>query len=426
MKYEKYKDSGVEWIGEIPEYWEVAKVKHHFSNYKNIVGEKENEFQRLALTMNGVVKRSKEDSKGLQPEKFEGYQILNKNELVFKLIDLKNISTSRVGLSPYTGIVSPAYIILRANNQILPEFAEKYFLTLWYRNIFNMIGADGVRSSLSASDLLDVLIMYPRKKIQKSIVEYIDNKTSQIDKAIEELELQLEKLETYRRELISKVVTKGLNPNVKMKDSGVDWIGEVPEHWSITKIKWMFEIVKRIYGIEGRPVLSITQNGIKIKNTDENEGQMAESYEKYQIVNINDFAMNSMDLLTGWVDCSKYEGVTSPDYRVFRFRNDKIQNHRYYNYLFQLCYTSRVFYRLGQGVSNLGRWRLQAEQFLNMYLPQPSIDEQQQITTYLDKKSDQINTLKTDITKQIENLKTYRKIIIRDAVTGKIKVAKED
>ena len=186
----------------------------------------------------------------------------------------------------------------------------------------------------------------------------------------------------------------------------------------------MFEIVKRIYGLGDRDVLSITQNGIKIKNIDENVGQMAESYDKYQIVNINDFAMNSMDLLTGWVDCSKFEGVTSPDYRVFKFVENKIQCHVYYTYLLQLCYTNRIFYRLGQGVSNLGRWRLQAEQFLNMYLPKPNIKEQQQIATYLDNKSDQINTLKTDIMKQIDNLKNYRKILIRDAVTGKINVAK--
>ena len=151
---------------------------------------------------------------------------------------------------------------------------------------------------------------------------------------------------------------------------------------------------------------------------------MAESYDKYQIVNINDFAMNSMDLLTGWVDCSKFEGVTSPDYRVFKFVENKVQCHAYYTYLFQLCYTNRIFYRLGQGVSNLGRWRLQAEQFLNMYLPKPNFKEQQQIATYLDNKSDQINTLKIDIMKQIDNLKNYRKILIRDAVTGKINVAK--
>ncbi|MEG0227913.1 MAG: restriction endonuclease subunit S, partial [Lachnospiraceae bacterium] len=193
-------------------------------------------------------------------------------------------------------------------------------------------------------------------------------------------------------------------------------------HWNVTKMKWMFEIVKRIYGAEDRDVLSITQRGIKIKDIDSNDGQLAESYANYQVVNVNDFAMNSMDLLTGWVDCSPYEGVTSPDYRVFRFHPDKPQCHSYYKYLFQMCYTNRIFYRLGQGVSNLGRWRLQADQFLNIRLPQPPIEEQEQVAAYLDTKVGQIEELTADIKAQIEKLKEYRKIVIHDAVTGKIKV----
>lgn len=229
-------------------------------------------------------------------------------------------------------------------------------------------------------------------------------------------------LEQYKRELIANTITKGLNKSAPMKGSGVDWLGNVPEHWNVTKMKWMFEVVKRIYGAEDRDVLSITQRGIKVKDIDSNDGQLAESYANYQVVNVNDFAMNSMDLLTGWVDCSPYEGVTSPDYRVFRFHHDKPQCHTYYKYLFQMCYTNRIFYRLGQGVSNLGRWRLQADQFLNMKMPQPPIEEQEQIASYLDKKVWQIEELTADIKAQIEKLKEYRKIVIHDAVTEKIKV----
>ena len=292
------------------------------------------------------------------------------------------------------------------------------YVTLFYKR------RDTNGFKIMNNEMKNIEVIAPYFSEQQQIANYLDKKTVEIDSVISDLELQLEKLETYRRELIFKAVTKGINQNIKMKDSGIDWIGEAPEHWEVVKIKWMFEIVKRIYGLGDRDVLSITQNGIKIKNIDENVGQMAESYDKYQIVNINDFAMNSMDLLTGWVDCSKFEGVTSPDYRVFKFVENKVQCHAYYTYLFQLCYTNRIFYRLGQGVSNLGRWRLQAEQFLNMYLPKPNFKEQQQIATYLDNKSDQINTLKIDIMKQIDNLKNYRKILIRDAVTGKINVAK--
>lgn len=265
-------------------------------------------------------------------------------------------------------------------------------------------------------------IVVPSPKEQKEIVDYLDRVTGQIDYSLDGFENQLKMLETYRREVIANTITKGLDKTAPMKDSGVDWMGEVPKHWNVTKMKWMFEIVKRIYGAEDRDILSITQRGIKIKDIDSNDGQLAESYANYQVVNVNDFAMNSMDLLTGWVDCSPYEGVTSPDYRVFRFHPDKPQCHTYYKYLFQMCYTNRIFYRLGQGVSNLGRWRLQADQFLNIRLPQPPIEEQEQIAAYLDTKVGQIEELTADIKAQIEKLKEYRKIVIHDAVTGKIKV----
>ena len=150
------KDSGVEWIGEIPEKWFVRRVKNSYSNHKFIVGNEANSYQRLALTLEGVIKRSKKDSSGLQPEVFNGYQILRKGELVFKLIDLENIQTSRVGLSAFDGIVSPAYIILEGRNGSCTEYGEKYFLSMWQRAIFNKLGDDGVRSSLNASDLLDI------------------------------------------------------------------------------------------------------------------------------------------------------------------------------------------------------------------------------------------------------------------------------
>ena len=265
-------------------------------------------------------------------------------------------------------------------------------------------------------------IPIPPQDEQNVIVEFLDNKLHKLDHLINERTDQFSMLTRYKRELIAKCVTKGLDKSAPMKPSGEDWIGDVPEHWNITKLKWMFEIVKRIYGKEDRDVLAITQHGIKRKDMESNKGQYAESYGTYQVVNVNDFAMNSMDLLTGWVDCSRYEGVTSPDYRVFRFYEDKPQCHAYFTYLFQMCYTNRIFYRLGQGVSNLGRWRLQTDQFRNIKLPQPPVEEQERIAAYLDEKIRQIDAAVADITSQIQKLKDYRRILIHDAVTGKIKI----
>jgi type I restriction enzyme S subunit len=268
----------------------------------------------------------------------------------------------------------------------------------------------------------NALSVLPLVEEQTAITAYLDLRTAEIDTLLADLARQAGMLDRYKQELIADAVIHGLDKAVPRKDSCVDWIGEAPSHWNVTKIKWMFEIVKRIYGKEDRDVLSITQRGLKVKDIESHDGQLAESYANYQVVNVNDFAMNSMDLLTGWVDCSQFEGVTSPDYRVFRFLPSKTQCHNYYKYLFQMCYKNRIFYRLGQGVSNLGRWRLQADQFLNMRLPHPPIDEQERIAAYLDAKTAKIEGLIADIAAQTEKLKQYRQIAIHDAVTGKIKV----
>ena len=202
------KDSGIEWIGEIPKDWRFEKGKFHFLCRKTIPGIQSYKYQRLALTLNGVIKRSKNDSDGLQPKDFNTYQLLRKNELVFKLIDLQNVSTSRVGLAHYTGLVSPAYVVLHPNDDIYPEYIEKFYLSMWHREIFNALGDDGVRSNLNSSQLLNVRIPIPSYSEQQKIADFLDKKCSQIDALRANIEKQIEILEEYKKSVITEAVTK--------------------------------------------------------------------------------------------------------------------------------------------------------------------------------------------------------------------------
>lgn len=413
------KDSGIEWIGKIPKGWSVCRVKNFYYTHKDIVGEKSDVYDRLALTLNGVVKRSKDDSVGLQPEAFNGYQILRSNELVFKLIDLANISTSRVGLSPYKGIVSPAYIILSPKTDFCQKFAEYYFLSMWQREVFNHLGDDGVRSSLNASDLLNTPFIYPPITEQKKIVDYLNDKCTEIEAVLEKTRASIDEYKKLKQTVITQAVTKGIRGDRPMKDSGSIWFGNIPVDWDIKKIKYLFHIKKDIAGQEGYTVLSITQKGIVPKDLSKNEGQLAENYSHYQLVNPGDYAMNHMDLLTGWVDISKYTGVTSPDYRVFVLDDLESNNRSFYLYLMQMCYSNRIFYGLGQGVSGMGRWRLQADKFLNFSIVVPSKDEQQEIADYLDAKCAEIDNLISKKEQYISEIENYKKSLIYEYVTGK-------
>ena len=203
----------------------------------------------------------------------------------------------------------------------------------------------------------------------------------------------------------------------KFRDSGIDWIGRIPENWKTNKFKHLFRIKKIIAGKLGYDVLSVTQQGIKVKNITSNEGQIANDYSNYQLVFPNDFVMNHMDLLTGYVDVSKQDGVTSPDYRTFYAIHPIEVINQYYLYIFQFCYKTRLFYNLGQGVSNFGRWRLPAEQQKEFVLPYPPVKEQQQIVDYLDKKCGEIDSLIALQEQMIEKLKAYKQSVITEAVT---------
>lgn len=202
----------------------------------------------------------------------------------------------------------------------------------------------------------------------------------------------------------------------EMKDSGVAWLGDIDSRFDIKAIGNLFTIKKDIIGREPDQVLSITQRGIKIKDTTSNEGQNAASYAHYQIVNVGDFAMNHMDLLTGWVDISQYEGVTSPDYRVFTL-TDNTQIPEYFLRVFQMYYSNRVFYAFGQGAANLGRWRLPRENFVKISIPCPPAELQRKIVDEIASKVSKVDALVANQQAQIEKLKQYKQSLITEVVT---------
>lgn len=200
------------------------------------------------------------------------------------------------------------------------------------------------------------------------------------------------------------------------KDSGVNWIGEIPSHWETTPFSHFFQIRKDIAGKEGYDVLSVTQTGIKVKDIEHNEGQIALDYSKYQFADPGDFIMNHMDLITGYIGRAESLGVTSPDYRVFRaFNKDAYED--YYLLVFQLCYKWKVFFGLGQGVANKGRWRLPANQLKKFQIPVPPIKEQKRIAYFLNTKTKEIDELIRKIEREIELLKEYKQAEIACVVT---------
>lgn len=230
-------DSGVSWLGKIPDSWSTCRVKNKFLFHKIIAKEKSVNYDRIALTLNGVIKRDKDDSNGLQPDNYNGYQVVYKDDLIFKLIDLENVNTSRIGKSEYEGITSPAYLVL--TDKCNTRYSLYYFLNMWYQEIFNNIGGDGVRSAINKDDLLKVPFINISIDEQNKIANYLDKQSAKIDEIIRDNNKEIELLNEYKLSEIEKSIFKGLNENEQYIECRKKWVGKMNSKYELIPIKYL-------------------------------------------------------------------------------------------------------------------------------------------------------------------------------------------
>jgi type I restriction enzyme S subunit len=233
--YSAYKNSGVPWLGKVPEHWQVRRGKWLFRHKKEINADRRHT-NVLSLTLRGVVNNDPEDPEGLVPKDYGSYQYFAKGDLVFKLIDLENLRTSRVGLIHEGGIMSPAYVrLIQVHDGVQRFFFQQYY-DLYQRGIFNQLGA-GVRSTLGPTDLLNVPIVVPDIPEQVAIVRFLDHLDRRVRRYIRAKHKLIKLLEEQKQVIIHHAVTRGLDPNFRLKPSGVEWLGDVPEHWEVMPLK---------------------------------------------------------------------------------------------------------------------------------------------------------------------------------------------
>lgn len=411
------KNSGIEWIGEIPDDWNLIKVGSIFQCRNEKVNE--TDYPPLSVSKGGVVPQMDSVAKS---DANDNRKLVLQNDFV---INSRSDRKQSCGYSTLKGSVSLINTVLyTTNNKIqLPQYTDYLMKNYGFAEEFYRWG-HGIVADLWTTrwqEMKSIVLPIPSIDIQQKIADYLDKKCAAVDRLIENQRAQIEKLKGYKQSVITEAVTRGLNPSAPMKDSGIEWLGKIPTNFSIQNVRSLFQIRKEIIGREPETVLSITQSGLKIKNILENEGQMANSYANYQIVHIGDFAMNHMDLLTGGIGVSQYEGVTSPDYRVFEIKEVRYIK-KYFLYVFETYYRNKIFYAFGQGAANLGRWRLPAQNFYSIFIPVPPLEEQKQIADYLDKKRTEIDKLISIKQQKIETLTEYKKSLIYEYVTGKKQV----
>lgn len=434
QRYPKYKDSGVKWIGEIPEEWNIDRLKKSVTNLKNgIWGEEpqgdENDVFCIRVADFNRNKFEVEDGdftvRNLDKEKQKAY-MLKKDDL---LIEKSGGGEKQpVGFVVRYNLDKPAiYANFMAKIELNKEIAyPNYFKYLYSSMYSHRINVRSIKQTtgiqnLDTSYYFQEIVPYPSIKEQNQIAGFLDEKTSEIDSLIADKEKLIELLEEKKQVIITEAVTKGLNPNVKMKDSGVEWIREIPEHWDIQPLFTLFkESKKKNVGNKEQNVLSLSYGKIIRRDVETNFGLLPESFETYQIVEkgyivlrLTDLQNDKRSLRCGLV---KEKGIITSAY-VSLVPNDTI-NEVYAYYLLHAYDLFKVFYGLGSGV----RQSMGFSDLKRVPILLPPKDEQNHIAEYLDEKNKEIDSLIIDLKKQITNLKEYRQSLIYEAVTGKIDV----
>lgn len=419
--YDSYRDDVAPWLGKVPATWPFEKAKWFLTHRKQLNSEGKID-NVLSLTLRGVVNNDPENPEGLVPKDYRTYQIFEADNLVFKLIDLENVRTSRVGLVHEQGIMSSAYIRLVVPQGWNARFLHYYYFHLYEAEVFNKIGS-GVRSTLGQSDLLELPIPIIDRSTQDKIVHLLDEKCTKVDEAVRIKEGQIAQLRERRQILIQQAVTRGLNPSAPMKDSGIDWIGQIPAHWEVRRSKYVFTQRKEL-ARKDDVQLSATQSYGVIPQDEFEElvgrrvVKIQTNLEKRKHVELDDFVI-SMRSFQGGLERAFATGCIRSSYVILQPLQPV--NADFFGYLFKspryikALQVTGSFIRDGQD--------LNFDNFSKVDLFLPPLDEQAEIAAHIRAGCERIDNgiaIKED---QIAALKEYKTSLINAAVTGKIKVA---
>ena len=403
------------WIGEIPEHWEVRHLSQ--VSYEHYISNKEVHHQNLlSLSYGRIIRKDINTTEGLLPASFDTYQIVEEGNIVMRLTDLQNDHKSlRVGLVKEEGIVTSAYVRLGVYDSIIPSYLYNVLHSYDIKKLFYSMGG-GLRQNLNWQGLKKLDIPLPPQDEQQTIVAYIEEKSQKIDAYVADKEKEIEFLQELKQKTIADAVTKGLNPDAKMTDSGISWIGEIPEHWEVKKIGSLFVERREKVSDKEFPALSVSKQGVTPQLDTAVKTDNGDNRKK---VCKNDFVVNSRSDRKGSCGVSPYTGSVSLINIVLSPReNIEVQ---YFHHLFRSNNYIEEYYRIGRGiVADL--WTTRYSEMRNIFVPLPPKDEQQSIVAYIEEKCEKIDKLASELQSEIDYLKEYKQRLIADCVTGQVKV----
>lgn len=420
----EFKDSGIEWIGQIPKEWEVCPHKHIMFKKKEIQEHYAGQ-DIISLTMNGVVVRDL-DAGGKMPLSFDGYQIIYPNNLLLCLFDI-DVTPRCVGLINNYGVTSPAYSQFVVKEKGYPPYYD-YLLRYMDDHKCLLHLSKNLRSSLTETDFGQIKTCIPPYTEQQKIADYLDKICGEVDEMVALQETMIEELKAYKQSVITEAVTKGLNPNAPMRNSGIDWIGEIPEHWEVQPFKWILRKPLQ-YGANESGVLYDDSLPRYVRITDILNNSLREDLQKQSLTDeqAEGYILEDEDILfarsggtvgKAFIYKKEYGRCAFAGYLI----RAQIKAHCCPNYVYY--YTQSQSYDewkrqifIQATIQNIG-----ADRYSLMELPVPPLSEQRTIASYLDTKCSEIDALIALKQAKIDELKEYKKSVIYEYVTGKKEV----
>lgn len=410
----KIKDSGIDWIGKIPNEWSVIPNKYLMSKIKQICPIYDGE-DILSLTMKGVIVRDL-DAGGKMPQSFDGYQYIKSGNLLMCLFDI-DVTPRCVGLIKSNGLTSPAYSQFQLKSIANPEY-YCYYYTMLDNDKTLLHLAKNLRHSLTEEQLGNISTVVPPLCEQVKIAAYLDCKCSEIDALIADIKKQIETLQEYKRSVITEAVTKGLDPDVEMKDSGVEWIGKVPKHWEIIRGKYILICLNKPIHEDDGVITCFRDGEVTLRSNRREEGfTMADKEIGYQGIDVGDLVVHGMDGFAGAIGISDSRGKASPVLNVL----GTDQNKQYIMYYLRSMAYNDVFTAIATGI-RVRSCDLRWNKLADLAYPVPPIGEQNLIVGYINKQLDKSNEVIAIKKQQLETLAEYKKSLIYEYVTGKKEV----
>ena len=422
-KYESYKESGAEWLGDIPDSWELLSNKHIFTLKKKLVGKRSADYDLLSLTLRGIIKRDMDNPEGKFPAEFNTYQEVNCGDFVFCLFDVEETPRT-VGLSSYDGMITGAYTVFQTNAGFDNKFLYYFYLNLDSTKRLKPLYR-GLRNTIPKDSFMSFKTFVPLLGQQTLIANFLEKKTTQINDAIAIKEQQISLLKERKQIIIQQAVTQGLDPNVPMKDSGVDWIGRIPEHWEVRRAKYIFKKENRPVSLEDDVVTCFRDGQVTLRTNRRTEGfTFATKEHGYQGIRKGDLVIHAMDAFAGAIGVSDSDGKSSPVYSACTPVTGVEVNPKYYALYLRNLALGGFIESLAKGIRERST-DFRYKDFSELFFPLPDIETQNKVVLEIEKSHQEIDGGISVLTKQIEKIKEYKTSLINSAVTGKIKITPE-